>query len=133
MNLQILPNWGKKLGFSLFILFGIDDFIRGWNSFDDPNYIGPYENLLGVFTQTLCVTLSMVGLLIYMLSKEKIEDEYIKILRLESFQLTTIIAIITALVFFATSKGLELPLDYFIFNYMIVYFLIFRFKKYKNV
>lgn len=141
MKVQILPNWCKKLGFFIFlttsIISGGDDFIdglrSGWDDYGSvnkseyvsnlfSNYFG--ENLLHIFS-----VLAIVGLIIYMISKEKIEDDYINKLRLESFQLTAIIGLLLSLVLFAFTNHLELTLDYFIILFLWVYFIVFFIKK----
>ena len=68
-------------------------------------------------------------MLIYMLSKEKIEDDYINILRLESFRLTAIIGLFVSIILFVFSKDLKLTLDYFIALFLWFYLIIFFIKK----
>lgn len=88
MDLQIFPNWCKRLGFIVFIMFlfldGGDHFL---NSFSE-NVIYENEGILGLphaFTGGGKVfdLLIILGLLLYLFSKEKTEDDYIKLLRLE--------------------------------------------------
>jgi len=135
MKVQILPNWCKKLGFFIFlttsIISGGDDFMdglkeRAYKSEQGSNFFSNYfgENLLHIFS-----VLAIVGLIIYMISKEKIEDDYINKLRLESFQLTAIIGLLLSLVLFAFTNNLELTLDYFIVLFLWVYFIVFFIKK----
>jgi len=83
---------------------GYDDFLRGWNDVHNPNYDGPhiFEEYFGVFP--LFMALSMLGLLVYMLSRENVEDEYINALRLESYQLTTPLGISLSLIGYLLSQ-----------------------------
>ncbi len=133
MKTQILPNWCKKLGLIIFIIslpigFG-QDFFNGLNGL-------PYktEGIItafvgGKFTTHFFNILAIIGMLIYMLSKEKIEDDYINILRLESFQLTAIVGLFVSILLFSFSKDVKLTLDYFIFLFIWVYITAFFIKK----
>lgn len=136
MKTQILPNWFKKLGFLIFIVFtflgGGDNFIDGYKSgysmIDQTgsdifkSYFG--ENLIHFFE-----ILGIIGILIYMMSKEKVEDDYINKLRLESFQITAIIGLGLTILLYAFSKDLKLTLDYFIMLFLMFYLVIFFIKK----
>ena len=64
-----------------------------------------------------------------MLSKEKVEDDYINKLRLESYQLTAIIGLVVSILLFSFAKDLKLTLDYFIMLYLLFYLVIFFIKK----
>ncbi len=145
MKIQILPNWCKKLGLFIFILFsflGVGDdfnegFKSGYNAYSgDRNQItNTSENLMifssyfGERTLHLFEILGIIGILAYMMSKEKVEDDYINKLRLESFQLTAIIGLGLTILLYAFSKDLKLTLDYFIMLFLIFYLVIFFIKK----
>jgi len=140
MKTQILPNWCKKLGVAMFIVFsfisGGDDFLNGL--FDGFNGL-PYNSetsdsvlFLNYFSESvlhLFSIISMLGVLIYILSKEKIEDDYIAHLRLESFQLTAIIGLVVSILLYSLSEDMKLTLDYFIFLSTWCYLIIFFIKK----
>lgn len=153
MKIQILPNWCKKLGITLFIiaslLNGSLNFIN--NSFNkyNPSLSGINSSaivleaqsnnsnpILGLINMFLGGSLSyvvtyfaIVAILIYMISKEKTEDNYIDKLRLESFQLTFIIGLLISIIMFAFAKDLKLTLDYFIFPLLWSYVIIFFVKR----
>jgi len=139
MKIQILPNWCKKLGFLIFlvtsIISGVGDFIDGfmdgWNGTPYKTEIGSnlFLNYFGANLLHVFSVLAIVGMIIYMISKEKIEDDYINRLRLESFQLTAIIGLLMSLVLFAFTNHFELTLDYFIILFLWVYFIVFFIKK----
>ena len=129
MKLQMLPNWFKKVGLILFIVGSIigggDDFVKGFNegvnaaSFGDSKDIHIHadqnriteffggEKIIHIF-----YVLSFIGMLIYMLAKEKIEDDYINKLRLESFQLTSIVSLIIGIVLLTFSKISDVSLTF---------------------
>ena len=146
MKTQILPNWFKKVGLILFIVGSIigagDDFADGFREgyktarFGDSNDININldqgritaffggEKLIHIF-----YVLSFIGLLIYMLSKEKVEDDYINKLRLESFQLTSIITLIIGIILLTFSKISDISLDLFISLFFWFYLITFFIKK----
>jgi len=64
-----------------------------------------------------------------MLAKEKIEDDYINKLRLESYQLASIVILIITILLYSFSESLKLTLDYFIISFMYFYLIIFFIKK----
>ena len=146
MKLQILPNWCKKLGLAIFMIFSFivarDQALSGWYSVPynspyktleyktpPPNKITNYTSFFEVKTLHYLDALSIFGLLIYMLSKEKIEDDYINQLRLESYQLTAIIGIIISILLYAFAERIKLTPDYFITLFMYFYLITFFIKK----
>ena len=82
------------------------------------------ENIVHVF-----YILSLVGMIIYIMSKEKIEDDYINKLRLESYQLTALISLFAALILFVFSSQLKFNIDDFITNFLFIYLITFFIKK----
>ena len=145
MKTQILPNWFKKVGLIIFIVGSIigggDDFMRGWNSVDCncetlEKTSQDNKGLITVFvggegTTHIFYVLSFIGMLIYMLAKEKVEDDYINKLRLESFQITSIITLIIAILLFAfsNSKYPNIQLDLFLALFFWFYLITFFIKK----
>lgn len=149
MNFQILPNWCKKLGVVLFVIFsfleGRDSFIEGYregssnskemfefgververdikNDFSFSQYFG--EDVMLVFG-----AISIIGMIIYILSKEKVEDDYIKILRLESYQLSFLITTIISLVLYLLGLNREVEMATIISVLLGLYLIIFAIKK----
>ena len=72
---------------------------------------------------------AITAMLIYMISKEKVEDDYIDKLRLESFQLNFIIGLLVTIFIYMFAKDLKLTLDYFIFPLLWSYIIIFFIKR----
>jgi hypothetical protein len=135
MSIQVLPNWFKKVGLSVFLIFSlptaIDGFIDGLSGLPEgdenmPHVISSYfgDTLMHLFN-----VLTIVGMIIYMLSREKIEDDYISKLRLDSFQLAILIFLITSILTYAFIRDFELSLDYFINIFILLYLIIFFIKK----
>ena len=147
MKTQILPNWCKKLGLILFIiaslLNGSLNFIN--NSLNKYKISGINSSEIGTQSDNGLRGLlnafsggglgygidffAIIAMLIYMISKEKVEDDYIDKLRLESFQLTFIIGLLVTIVMYVLAKDLKLTLDYFIFPLLWSYIIIFFIKR----
>lgn len=135
MKLQILPNWCKKLGLALFfigsIIGGGDDMSDGWNGlpYKSPDGSTYFANLVGANWLHIFEIVGILGMLIYMLSKEKIEDDYIKKLRYESYLFSSIIWLVIAVIIYAFNEHFKLAIDYFIFLFIWTYLIIFFIKK----
>lgn len=141
MSLQILPNWCKKLGVIIFIIFsfleGRDDFIRGFHdSYNEnkiyslkENNVFSFEDYFGESLILFFGLLSLIGMLIYLLSKEKVEDDYINKLRLEAYQLSFLIvtSIVLVLYMFGLSPYIEMGT---VISFLLgTYLIIFAIKK----
>lgn len=135
MRTQILPYWCKKLGLILFIvaslLNGSLNFIN--NSIDRYSDNDGFLGILNAFTGGALNYgidfFAIVAILTYLISKEKVEDDYINKLRLESFQLTFIIWLFITIVIFIIDKHMKLTLGYFIFPLLWSYITIFLIKR----
>lgn len=137
MKLQILPNWCKKLGLGIFIFFsffeGRDGFIEGltglpYNSLQNQGFF-TFREYFGESFMLLFGTLSLIGVIIYMISREKVEDDYINMLRLESFKLTFIFNVIIALLLFIFKKEMIIELDFYLSFFLLIYLITFAIKK----
>ena len=144
MKIKMLPNWGKKLGFLVFIISMIINatFIKSRKSFLEGYYAGLgeekellilkpilFEKVLGTQSLHFFSILIIIGLITYMFSREKVEDDYIDKLRLESFQLTSLIGLAVLIILYIVFKTLKLELDYFVLIFLISYLNIFALKK----
>ena len=131
MKIKMLPNWGKKLGFLVFItcffISGYSDFVDGLTG--QSSNSGKYADLVGKQLSHVLEILSILGLIIYMFSKEKIEDDYINKLRLKSFQLTSFIGLALTIIAYSISEEIRLTLDYFIILFLWIYLGVFAIKK----
>ena len=134
MKIKMLPNWGKKLGF---LVFTVSFFISGYKGFLQgitgcgPNSItfNYFENLCSDSVLHLFEVLAILGMFLYLFSREKIEDDYINKLRLESFQLTTLIGLIITIILYIISKDFNLKIEYFINLWLMFYLITFAIKK----
>jgi len=140
MKIQILPNWFKKVGLIMFIVFSFlgsgDASLEGYNSGYYYNKDIPENVKTDLFSSYFEETLihsfniiAIIGMIIYIMSKEKIEDDYINKLRLESYQLTALISLFAALILFIFSSQLKFYLDDFITMFLFIYLITFFIKK----
>ena len=133
MKIQLLPNYFKWIGLVLFIGGGIPDFLRGWaDGYNNSTGEEIMANPLPISEQVQYITsiLSLVGIIIYALSKEKIEDEFIKVLRWESlstaFLITTGIVLVNVIL---KGRNDVIDADFLLEIQLILFLLIFYFKK----
>lgn len=148
MKTQLFPNWCKKLGLSLFfIAFLVNGSFNFFNSSsiqgidikglieiskNDGGFMRDFRGLFNAFTggaSAYVDVLAIIGMIIYLISKEKIEDDYNNKLRLETFQLTSIITLIAAMVIYIVSRDLKLTINYFILPFTWVYMILFFIKR----
>lgn len=131
MKLQILPKKFKIIGFLLFIigfiLSGVNSFMEGWNSVDE-NFSGDLH-YFSERAEHLFNIMFVVGMLVYMLAKEKVEDEYINKIRLESFQLSSLIFLVISLIVFLFPTQTKFSIDDFIIVFLSIYLITFYIKK----
>lgn len=132
MDFKLLPNYFKKIGLAVFF---ISFFLGGGDSFMDgfkqvtPGTHHYFKNIYGPLLNKIISVAPIIGLLIYLFSKEKIEDEYVKLFRLETFQTATVIGLLIGLTFYLFNENLKFSLESFLFIYIVIYFFILSIKK----
>ncbi|MBS9766060.1 MAG: hypothetical protein KGV44_00805 [Flavobacteriaceae bacterium] len=144
MNLQIFPNWCKKVGIAIFTIFfcfeGRDSFMEGWYAYEYKLPLGAdfslkehglfsFQEYFGSKLMFIFGILSYIGMLIYMFSKEKVEDDFINKLRLESYQLSLVGVIIIGLICHILGLDAEFGLELVISLLLTSYLIIFAIKK----
>lgn len=136
MSFQIFPNWCKKLGLVVFIVSAIftagDSFMDGFKGVEEGTH-HYFKDLYGPNLFHFFYILPTIGLLVYLLSKEKIEDDYIKLLRLDSYQLTVIIFLLVAIIFYVFLPKIKVSLDMILSLFMLSFLVIFYFKKRRDI
>ena len=132
MSLQILPNWCKKLGLILFIVTavagGLDAFLDGLNGVPQGTHHF-FKDLYGEGLFHIIYITPTIGLFLYLLSKEKAEDDFIKLLRLESYQITVITFLVAAILFYIFRPDIVFGLDWFLSLFMLLFLVVFYVKK----
>lgn len=101
MTLQFLPNYFKKIGILIFVVAGIPSMKKGYTEgYNQARGISSPEGfeVFSVFGLTItepvynmASIIGVVGLLLYLFSREKLMDEFLVRLRLESIQITFIL------------------------------------------
>ena len=134
MKIKLLPNWCKKLGLGVFligfIVSGFKGFMSGLTACNPKTT--KYDFFINMFSVSIMhvfEVLAVIGMLIYLLSKEKVEDDYINKLRLESYQLISLLSLLLALGLYVFSGSLKFSLDYLINLFLMSYLIIFALKK----
>lgn len=142
MKLKLLPNYFKKIGLSLFLLTFWTNFVKGFiDGLNDPGdppseYIEPLSEFtfLGInffsepFFEVMAV-LSLLGLVIYALSKDKVFDELLQKLRLEALRLTFLLSVIFILIVQLLNEGLVLSGQFLMALQVIIFLFIYKIKK----
>ena len=138
-NSLLLPNKYKVFGWIIFLLFAtlgifcmlidfkipgfqIYNFVGGSFSFEDYNL----TNEFAVFRIT-------IGLLMIVFTKEKIEDEYISVLRLKSLQWAVLLSYVVLIVLNFSFYGLVFLnlLVYNIWTILLIFIIKFYWSLYK--
>ncbi len=141
-NSLLIPNKYKVLGWILFLAFAVlglfcmyADFkipsfdLSIFNIKEDNSFTGGDYNL----TNELAFLGVTVGLLMIVFAKEKIEDEYIALLRLKSLQRAVLISYIILLILNFTAYGLSFSilLIYNSWTFLIIFILKFYWNLYQ--
>ena len=124
--MKLLPHYFKWIGIGLLILsfvFGIDDFLSGLTNGMINSKIFP-----DIFPQISDFIL-LIGLLIYLISKNKREDEFIQKIRFESAYIVLIITILGILVLYLFNPEIKLNVTYLLALQMLFYLLVVFLKK----
>ena len=134
MNFQILPNRFKTIGLILFIIGFVIPLILAFTSgFSEPYTSNETsrlsEKVIDSSLSKWLDILTIVGMLVYMLSKEKVEDDYIIKLRLESYQIATILCLIVIIILHIINNEMMFNVSDFIYAFIILYLITFYLKK----
>jgi hypothetical protein len=133
-NLLISAKY-KVLGWILSLVFGllgllclVYDFEFNFLSYNKDDLNGIFDN--NNFTNEVALSGTIAGLLIIVFSKQKIEDEYISLLRLKSLQLSVFISYIAFIGINFCFYGLAFYniIFYNSFTILIVFIITFQWK-----
>lgn len=134
MSLQILPNKFKSVGLGIFLIcFGIPvlvSFLIGFAQAFESNENSQFlHEFLNPTLMKWANILTISGMLVYLLSKEKVEDDYIIKLRLESYQLATVLCLGVTFILHLLDNEMMFNLSYPLYIFISVYLLTFSVKK----
>lgn len=131
--MKLLPYYFKWIGIILFplgMIFGIID--SGRHGFLDARYgydVENFQRILPEIVSQLADYATLVGLLIYILAKNKTEDELAQKLRYESAFLVLILTIGTVLVIYIFNSDFEISPSIFLALQMAAYLILRTVKK----
>ena len=134
MKIQILPYTFNRIGLFLFLLGVTVPAIAGvylgiTNPFDS-NENG--QNLAPNFLIDSLEIISLLGIILYLLSKEKVEDELVQKIRLEAMSTSFLITVGVLLLLYLvnyTSGGIAINTAYMFYLQLFLFLLIYRYKK----
>jgi len=121
MNIQVLPHVFKKFSLILFIVGIMIPMTYGFlNPFNPEDMPEKYSTLMN--------SAFLLGIIIYFLSKERIEDELVKKLRSDAFSITFLLSAILLLVEYIFSSGHTYATTFLALQ-IIIFLIIFYLKK----
>jgi hypothetical protein len=130
MKTQLLPNWCKKIGIALYVLGAFPSAYVGFSEGMKRGLDNSTSELLINFEQLWYFDLLLyLGMLIYFLSKEKVEDDFIRKLRLETYQVLILVGIGISFISLLFEIKLKIRVSMFLESFLVLYLLIFWYKK----
>jgi hypothetical protein len=130
MKTQLLPNWCKKIGIALYVLGALPSAYVGFSEGMNRGLDNSTSELLINFEQLWYFDLLLyLGMLIYFLSKEKVEDNFIRKLRLETYQVLVLVGIGVSFISLLFENELKIRVSMFLESFLVLYLLIFWYKK----
>ncbi len=140
MKLRLLPNYFKKIGLTLFLLTVWPNFMQGYiDGYNDAagkiEIVPPSEfTFWGIsffsdsFYEVFAI-LSLIGLIIYALSRDKVIDEYLLKLRMEAIHFTFFISMILILALLLFGIKSEMSAIYVLEVQVIIFLITKKMKK----
>lgn len=134
MNIQILPYNFNRIGLFLFLLGVIGEIsvgtYEGLTHPFDSNENG--QNLTPDMVSYITEAISLIGIILYLISKEKVEDELVQKIRLEAMSISFLISVGVLLLLYVinyTSGGIAINTSYMFYLQLFLFLLIYRYKK----
>lgn len=130
--MKLLPHYFRWIGIALLILsfvFGIDDFLLGFTGALPNEPPEQFKRFLPEIFSQLSDYILLIGLLIYLVSKNKREDEFIQKIRYESAYIVLVITILGILVLYIINPEIKLNASYLLAFQMLFYLLVMFFRK----
>jgi hypothetical protein len=130
--MKLLPYYFKWIGIGLLFLsfvFGIDDFLLGFTGAllsEPPEY---FKRIFPEIFPQISDFILLIGLLIYLVSKNKREDEFIQKIRYESAYIVLVITILGILVLYIINPEIKLNASYLLAFQMLFYLVVIFFRK----
>jgi hypothetical protein len=130
--MKLLPHYFKWIGIGLFfasMLLGIDDIQRGYLDGSNTNTINDFNQLLPEICSQLSDYILLLSLLLYILAKNKTEDEFAQKLRYESAFIVLIGTILTVFIIYLFNTEFVIKPSTFLALQMIGYLIVRLLKR----
>lgn len=128
MTIHILPYIFKRIGLFLFILCILGQFLMG---VFDPHQSDDLSGFPTYWGTTLEI-ISLIGIILYLISKEKVEDELVQKIRLEAMSASFLITVGVLLLLYLinyTQGGIEANTVGMFYLQLFLFLIIYRYKK----
>ncbi len=137
MKLLLLPHIFKKIGLIIFlsgfILSAIDDgrqgFMDGYNENQSDPVKVEFKRVLPEKVSQIADYVLLCGLLIYILSKNKRDDEFTQRLRYESAYIILVVTIVFIFVLYMVNREIRIEPSTFIGTQLVLYLIVRYFRK----
>ncbi len=130
--MKLLPHYFKWIGIGLLFLsmiLGFEDFCRGlydgWSGVEPRDFVPIFPEFFSEISDYVI----LLGLLAYILAKNKTEDELAQKLRYESAYIVLILTITVLLVVYIINSELKMSPAYILLLQMIAYLIIRLIKR----
>lgn len=130
--MKLLPHFFKWIGLALFFsgfILAFDDVRLGFLEGYSQTTVENFERFFPVYFSILGDFASLLGLLLYILSKNKSEDEFAQKLRYESAFLVMVFTILTLMVIYIVNPDFEISPSTFLASQMFAYLIIRSLKR----
>lgn len=133
----LLPHLYKKIGWCITIpllIIGILLFPLGDVLFEGAKWLTFLDKFPGQYTDEIVAAGLIIGMLLVAFSKEKIEDEYINKVRLESLQISVLINYLLLIICILLIYDVEFlsVMTYNMFTILLLFIVRFNFIIYRN-
>lgn len=131
----LLPHVYKKIGWFISVpLFVIGVLLFPLELFDGARWLTWLDKFPGEYTDEIIAAGLIIGMLLVAFSKEKIEDEYINKVRLESLQISVLINYLLLIICILVVYDVEFlsVMTYNMFTILLLFIIRFNFIIYRN-
>lgn len=130
--MKLLPHYFKWIGIGMLFLsmiFGFEDFCRGfydgWSGVEPRDFVPIFPEFFSEISDYVI----LLGLLVYILAKNKTEDELAQKLRYESAYIVLILTVIVLLAVYIINSEIKMSPAYILLLQMIAYLIIRPIKR----
>lgn len=125
--MKLLPHYFKWIGIGLLFLsmiFGYDDFCRGFYDGISGNAPRDYVSIFPEFFSQVSDYVILFGLLLYILSRNKTEDEFVQKLRYESAYIILVLTVVVLMLVYVIVPDLKVSPANILLLQMVAYLIV---------